>query len=97
MTKTTETKPALELTVPQTICLLALSRGEQPPVFPVTTRRLLLREKLIAPRNARAPGSTERRLYDITDAGRKALSASPHLAEAQRALDEGKKQRKPWQ
>lgn len=90
------TAPAPDLTLPQTICLLALSRGEQPPLFPPTTRRLLLREKLIKPLNKREPGSKERRLYDITDAGRQALAASPHLAAAQRAIDEGK-QAKPWQ
>jgi len=88
--------PTPELTVPQTVCLLALSRGEQPPWFPVTTRRQLLRQQLIAPINRREPGSKERRRYNITDDGRKALAASPHLAAAQRALDEGKNG-KPWQ
>lgn len=84
-----------ELSLPQTVCLLALSRGEQPPQFPVTTRRLLLRQQLIEPRNKREPGSTAPRRYDITDAGRHALAASPHLAAAQRALEEAK-QGRPW-
>jgi hypothetical protein len=89
-------KPALQLTLPQTICLLAFSRGEQPPLFPVSTRRLLLRYQLIEPLERREPGSKKRRLYKITDDGRKALATSPHLAEARRRLDEAKKGR-PWE
>lgn len=88
--------PAPEPTLPQTICLLALSRGEQPPWFPVTTRRALLRERWMKPLGRRAAGSTAIRQYQITDAGRLALATSPHLAEAQRRLDEGK-QGRPWQ
>lgn len=83
-------------TLAQTICLVALSRGEQPPWMPTTTRRALLRERWMAPQNTRAPGAKERRLYDLTDAGRKAMAASPHLGEAMRKLDEGK-QGRPWQ
>lgn len=76
--------------VPQTICLLALSRGKQPPWFPIATRRLLLRERWMSPRGG------GQRSYDITDAGRQALAASPHLVEAQRRLDDGR-QGRPWQ
>lgn len=83
-------------TLAQTICLVALSRGEQPPWLPVTTRRALLRERWIAPQNKREPGAKERRLYNLTDAGRRAMAASPHLDDALRKLDEGK-QEKPWQ
>lgn len=54
------------------------------------------RHQLIEPPKKREPGSKERRLYNITDDGLKALAASPHLAEAQRKLDE-RKQGRPWQ
>lgn len=83
-------------TLAQTICLVALSRGEQPPWLPVTTRRTLLRERWIAQQNKREPGAKERRLYNLTDAGRAVLAASPHLGAAMRKLDEGK-QGRPWQ
>jgi hypothetical protein len=80
-------------TLAQTICLLSLSRGEQPPVFPPSTRREMLRKQWITP-GVREPGATGRR-HDITDAGRVALAGSPWLAKAQRAIDEGK-QAQPW-
>lgn len=83
------------MTLAQTICLLALSRGEQPYMAPVT-RKVLLRSQWITP-SGRAPGALRAdRHHEITDAGRRALDASPHLAEAQRKLDAGK-QGKPWQ
>jgi hypothetical protein len=83
------------LTLPQTVCLLALSRDEKPPWFPVGTRNALLRQRWMKPGKPPTPGSKVRRRYDITDAGRQALAASPHLEAAQRVLDEGKQQR-PW-
>lgn len=64
-------------TLPQTIILLALSRGERPPVIPPPARRRLLAHHWIAPP----------RPFAITDAGRDALARSPHLEQAQRALD----------
>lgn len=67
----------------QTIVLLALSRRERPPVFPVMTRRYLLRRRWIVPPH-----------YDITQPGLAALATSPFLDEAQRRLD-AEKDRKP--
>lgn len=66
----------------QTVCLLALSRGEQPPVMPPITRRELPRKRWIAP-SGRAKGERGRRRHDITDTGRRALATSQYLAEAQ--------------
>lgn len=77
------------ITLTQTIVLLALSRNEQPPVFPPITRRELLRKRWIAP-SGREAGSVQKRRHDITEAGSRALATSPHLGQAQRALDEGK-------
>lgn len=76
-------------TLPQTLCLLALSRGEQPAYLPPITRRALLRARWMSPLSD-ASG------YEITDAGRRALATSPHLAEAQRKLDAGERSRR-WQ
>jgi len=81
-------------TLAQTICLLALSRGEQPPVIPPITRRELLRKRWITP--GTRDGNGKKRVHDITDAGRRALATSPHLAQAERRLDSGK-QENPWQ
>lgn len=75
----------VSVTLPQTIVLLALSRGEKPPVshvgtsrneIPPITRQSLLRARYITPRP-----------HEITDAGRRALATSPHLSAAIRALD----------
>jgi len=71
-------------TLPQTIHLLALSRGEQHDLPPMT-RRELLRKKWIVPAT-----------HELTDAGRVALAESAHLGEAQRKLDGGR-QGKRWQ
>jgi hypothetical protein len=79
-------------TIAQTVCLLALSRGEQPRAFPPITRRELLRKRWIAS-SGRTPGARSKREHDITDAGRRALATSPHLAAAQKALDD--KERNP--
>lgn len=80
-------------TLPQVICMLALSRGVE-PFFPPITRRELLRKRWITP-GARIDKGKKRK-HEITDAGRRALATSPHLAEAQRKLYAGK-QGKPWQ
>lgn len=83
-------------TLAQTVCLLALSRGEQPRVFPPITRRELLRKRWIAS-SGRTPGTTGKREHDITDAGRRALATSPHLAAAQRSLDDSTRRNPVWQ
>jgi hypothetical protein len=84
-------------TMAQTVVLLALSRGKQPPYLAPATRQNLVRAKWIvatgpapAPaekRHAKAP----RRPYVITDAGRRALATSPHIEAAQRTLDQTRK------
>jgi hypothetical protein len=81
-------------TLAQAICLLALSRGEQPAIIPPVTRRELLRKHWITP-SGRIPGDVVKRTHEITDAGRVALAASQHLGEAQRKLDAGKREL-PW-
>lgn len=83
-------------TLAQTICLLALSRGERPPVMAPITRRVLLHRRWIAPSGRAAGAARAARTHEITEAGMRALATSPHLAEAQRKLDAGK-QAKPWQ
>jgi hypothetical protein len=75
-------------TLPQTICLLAFSRGEQPPMMAAITRRTMLRYRWLAP-------AAEKRRYEITRAGSNALATSPHRAQAERALDEPRPS-KPW-
>lgn len=65
-------------TFPQTLCLLAFSRGTQPKVLPPITKRELLRKRWIVPAT-----------HEVTDAGLRALVASPHLEKAQRVLDGG--------
>lgn len=75
-------------TLPQTICLLALSRNEQ-PYLPPATRLALLGKRWIVK-------TGDYRSFEITEAGRRALATSPHLGEAQRKLDAGKAS-KPWQ
>lgn len=78
----------MTLTLPQTVVLLALSRGEQLWIPPIT-RRALLREQFIEPAGS-TPAPTERRRvkykrrpYVITDSGRRALTASPHRESAE--------------
>lgn len=71
-------------TLPQTIHLLALSRGERYDLPPMT-RRELLRKEWIVPAT-----------HELTEAGRVALAGSAHLGEAQRKLDGGA-QGKRWQ
>jgi hypothetical protein len=73
-------------TLAQTIALLTLSRGDRHIVHP-TTRSVLLRVRWIAPTRKRAPGEVRERTYVITDAGVRALGASPHLGQAERELD----------
>ena len=75
-------------TLPQTICLLALSRGEQPPYMPPATRKELLRKRWIWTLNVDG-----KRIHAITDAGRSALATSKHLSEAQLKLDAGKQRK----
>lgn len=65
-------------TLPQTIGLLALSRGQPATVLTPMTRRRLLGARWIAPQ-----------CYDLTAAGREALAASPHLERATRAIEGG--------
>jgi hypothetical protein len=62
-------------TLPQTIVLLALSRGEKPRVFPPITRAKLLSKRWISLQQ-----------HEITDEGRRALATSTHLAKASRIL-----------
>lgn len=83
------------ITLPQTVVMLSLSRGEQPKVFPPITRRKLLRKRWILPL-ARDPGSKEDRRAELTDAGRRALAASPFLAAAERILVDGARRQQPW-
>jgi len=64
----------------QTIVLLALSRGERPPVFLPRVRDALLRRRWIAP-------VPDRKSYPITELGRAALAGSPHRAQAERAIE----------
>jgi hypothetical protein len=64
-------------THPQTLALLALSRGSYQFRSP-SLRRALLRRRWIMPWGGG--------LYVITDAGRDALAGSRHLAQAQREL-----------
>jgi len=75
-------------TLPQTICLLAFSRGEQPPMMAAVTRRAMLRYRWIAT-------MAEKRRHEITRAGSDALATSRHRSQAERQLDAGK-QGKPW-
>lgn len=75
------------ITAPQTLILLALSRGERLAYLPPITRRALLAKQWM---------SRDGKVFTITDAGLRALAESPHLAEAQRKLDAGKQSR-PWQ
>ncbi len=78
----------MTLTLPQTLVLLALSRGDRPWIPPIT-RRTLLRAQYIEPAgDPPAPTETprvkyKRRPYVITDAGRAALEASPHRKNAE--------------
>lgn len=82
----------MTLTFPQTVVLLALSRGEEPPYFPPITRRALLRAQYIEPDGDPPPPTDRprvryrRRRYVITAAGLAALQASPHRADAERSL-----------
>ena len=81
MKNASPTDPGSALSTPtpsiaQTVCLLALSRGEQPNIPPIA-RRVMLQRRWIAPP----------RPFAITEAGRRALATSPHIAEAQRKLD----------
>lgn len=69
--------------LPQTIHLLALSRGERVDLPPMT-RRELLRAGWIVPAT-----------HELTEDGRAALAGSEHLGEAQRRLDAGR-QGRPW-
>lgn len=78
------TDPAAPVpTLPQTVCLLALSRGQQPPIMAAITRRALRRHRwIIETSKVGAP----RRIHEITDAGRDALARSPHRDAAARTL-----------
>lgn len=81
----------------QTIILLYLSRGEQPPTIPPVTRRELLRKRWIAHAGTRtASNGGERPTFEITEAGKQALATSQHLTEAQKRIDSAGKSRL-WQ
>jgi hypothetical protein len=83
--------PTADVSLAQTICLLALSRGEQPPRLPITTRRSLLRARWIAP--AAELAAFGRRTYAITEDGAAALASSPFAAEAARKIEMAMKRR----
>lgn len=68
-------------TLPQTIGLLAMSRGQPSTVLSPMSRRIMLRHRWII-----SDGLGGLR---VTDAGSRALAASPHLARAQREVDRG--------
>lgn len=72
--------------LPQTIYMLGLSRGEAPRFFPPDTRRGLLNRKWIIQ-------GCEAVVYELTDSGRRALAMSPYLGQAQRVLDQKEKSR----
>jgi hypothetical protein len=73
------------LTLPQTVVLLALSRGEQPRLFPPITRIKLLNKKWIES-NEEDGGEIGKPQFKITPEGLLALAPSPHLAKADRIL-----------
>lgn len=68
-------------TLPQTIALLAMSRGGSSTTLAPMSRTTMRRHGWIAPDSARG--------HVVTEAGRAALGASPHLERAQRELDRG--------
>ena len=68
-------------TLPQTIGLLAMSRGQPSTVLSPSSRRIMLRTRWIAPDPVRG--------HVVTNKGAAALATSPHLARAGRELDRG--------
>jgi hypothetical protein len=84
------------ITLPQSLILLALSRGQQPYMPPIS-RLALVKKRWIVVDGAyrRRDGSAADR-YALTSAGRQALATSKYLDEATRKLDAGKESR-PWQ
>ena len=84
----------VSITFAQAVVLLALSRDEQPTILASVTRTSLLRMRLMAPLGRRVTSRRRtRRHYEITDAGRLVLEASPQLAKAKRLLNRQTKKR----
>ncbi len=76
--------------LPQTVVLLRLSRGETVPPMPPTTRAILRDRRWIVALAIRGPGSKDKRSYEITESGRRALATSPYITQAQREVDLGR-------
>lgn len=83
-------------TLPQTIVLLAISRGERHYMPPITRNSLLAKRWIAVSGTETRPDGSARKFYAVTEAGARALATSPRLAEATRKLDAGRKAM-PWQ
>lgn len=83
-------------TIPQTIILLALSRGDQPYMPPIARNSLLAKKWISVTGTRRRRDGSDGPVHGCTEAGLRALATSPHRAEAERKIEAAKRSR-AWQ